>query len=101
MFTQAREFSEYATVPRPPNLLRSRPQTSCRKNSKWIPKKAHRHSCNYNLFGCECFRLTGQILQLVTVLARPLGAVHTFFFLLMLTEMIFKSNTCINFTPKP
>ena len=29
----------------------------------------------------------------------PLGAVHTFFFLLMLTEMIFKSNTCINFTP--
>ena len=27
-------------------------------------------------------------------------AVHTFVFLLMLTEVIFMSNTCIKFTPK-
>ena len=38
-------------------------------------------------------------MQLVTVLARPLGAVHTFVFLLMLTETIFMSYTCINLHP--
>ena len=40
-------------------------------NSEWMPKKTHRHSCNYNLIGCECHLCEGLRREGVNALCPP------------------------------
>ena len=58
----------------------------------FLPPVVHWHE----LWLVETISLTGQNFTVGNGLST---AVHTFVFLLMLTEMIFMSNTCIKFTP--